>query len=135
MRGLSNLRTSGIAIVTILAMLIVPACGSLCAAMNHCSSSTSSVESDACHHANMSAQSDFGTLSSSAWCNQQLPLQAILVDSDSSVQLKSALAFASPTWIKKTDHASLAGQIHEFSSSNEKPQQSTRFERLSVLRI
>jgi hypothetical protein len=131
-----NLRTSSIAIVTILALLMVPACGSLCAAMNHCSSASSSTESDACHHANMSPQSDSEALSSAASCSQPSPLLAILVASDSSVQLESAYAANGSFSIDNADHAyTLANQFRELSSLRESPQQSTPLENLSVLRI
>src|ERR1700744_6361300 len=92
MRALPNLRTSAIAIVTVLALLIVPACGSLCSAMNHCASNASSANSDSCHHAHMSTQSDSGTLSSLASCNQQPSILAILGASDSSTQPQTELA-------------------------------------------
>jgi hypothetical protein len=136
MRALPKFRTSAIAIVTILAMLIVPACGSLCAAMNRCSSSSASAEPDACHHANMSTQSDSAALSSPASCNQPAPLLAILAASDSSVQLKSVFAANASFSAYIPDHSSaLPNRFHEFPHLKQSPQQSTPLETLSVLRI
>jgi hypothetical protein len=135
MRALPNLRTSAIAIVAILAMLIVPACGSLCAAMNHCSSSADSAEPDACHHANMSAQPDSEGLSSPASCSQPAPLLAILATSDSSVQLKSVSAPNASFAANVADHSFVASkQLHELRYLKP-PQQSTPLETLSILRI
>jgi len=136
MRAVPHLRTSAIAIVAILAMLVVPACGSLCAAMNHCSSGAASAEPDACHHTNMSAQSDSGTLSSPASCGQQSPLLAILAASDSSIQLQSKFAANAFFSIDDPDYAfPLADRSDNFPSSKDSPQQSTGLESLSVLRI
>jgi hypothetical protein len=136
MRTLPSLRTSTIAIVTILALLIVPACGSLCAAMNHCSSGAASADADACHHANMSAQSDSEAFSSSASCSPQSPLLAILAASDSSANLESVFAASSPFSIDNPDHAiTIANRFHEFLSLKELRQQSIPLESLSVLRI
>jgi hypothetical protein len=135
MRALANFRTHSIAIVTILAMLIVPACGSLCASMNHCSSSAESAEPEACHHANMSAQSDSGALSSSASCGQQAPLLAVLAASDSSVQLESEFAANPPYSIDSLAYPfALAVRSDEFPSTKESPQQIIPLENLSVLR-
>src|SRR5580704_4254970 len=112
MRALPHLRNSAIAIVTILALLIVPACGSLCAEMSHCSSGAASAESDACHHANIAARSD------------------------SDVQLKSVFAADAPVSINNPDQIfSVADRLHGFLSPNESPQQSTPLQSLSVLRI
>jgi hypothetical protein len=139
MRALPHLRNSAIAIVTILALLIVPACGSLCARMNHCSSGFSgaaSNDSDSCHHANISSQSDSETLSSLATCSPPSPVAAILVASDTSVELKSVSAANAAFSIDNPDHASAsANPFREFSSSKESPQQSIPLENLSVLRI
>jgi hypothetical protein len=136
MRALSNLRTSTIAIVTILALLVVPACGSLCAAMSHCSSGAASADADACHHANMSAQPGSETLSSSASCGQPSPLQAILATSDSSIQLESVFEANAPFSIDNPSHAlALNGQLYRSRSPKESPQQSIPLESLSVLRI
>jgi hypothetical protein len=136
MRVLPNLRTSTIAIVTILAMLLVPACGSLCAAMNHCSSTAPSTDSDACHHANVSAQSGSESLSSPASCSQQLPLLAILAASDSSIQLESVFAAQASLSIDTPINAfTVNSQFREFPSSTDSPQQSSPLESLSVLRI
>jgi hypothetical protein len=136
MRALPHLRTSAVAVLTILAMLIVPACGSLCAAMNHCSSGTTSSESDACHHANISAQSDSGALSSQATCGQQNPLLAVLAASDSSIQLQSTFAASALFSIGNPGNAfKIADRSGEFPSSKDSPQQSTSLENLSVLRI
>jgi hypothetical protein len=136
MRALPILRISAIAIVTILAMLVVPACGSLCASMNHCSSNAASAEPDACHHAKMSAESDSGAVSSPVSCGQQSPPLAILATSDSSVQLKSVFAANPPSSIDNLRYAfALAARSDEFPSSKESPQQSISLESLSVLRI
>src|ERR1700722_4959823 len=136
MRALSNLRISAIAIVTILAMLIVPACGSLCASMNHCSSSAASAEPDACHHANMSSQSYPEPLSSPASCGQQSPLLATLAASDSSLQLESAFGANALFSIDVADHASTPdSRLPKFSYLEQSPQQSAPRESLSVLRI
>jgi hypothetical protein len=136
MRALPMLRNSAIAIVTILALLIVPACGSLCAEMSHCSSGAASAESDACHHANMAARSDSEALSSSVSCGQQSPLLAILARSDSDVQLKSVFAADAPVSINNPDQIfSVADRLHGFLSPIESPQQSTPLQSLSVLRI
>jgi hypothetical protein len=136
MRALPHLRTSAIAIVTILAMLIVPACGSLCASMSNCSSSAASADSDACHHENVAAYPDSETLSSSASCNQQSPLVAILAASDSSFQLESVLAANASLLLGGTNHVSGPdSQVDEFSSLEKLHQQSIPLENLSVLRI
>jgi hypothetical protein len=135
MRTLPNLRTSTIAIIAILALLLVPACSSLCTAMNHCSSGTASAESDACHHANVSAHSDSETLSSSTSCNQPAPLLAILAASD-SLLLKSVFAADASFSIDISVRAStLANRFHEFQSLRESPQESIPLENLSILRI
>jgi ABC-type phosphate transport system substrate-binding protein len=136
MRALPNLRASAVAIVTILAMLVVPACGSLCASMNHCSSSAASTEPDSCHHANMPTQSDSGALSSLASCGQQQSLLAILAASGSSTQPLKEFAPAGAFTIDDSGSAfTLADQSDKFPSSKDSPQQSTPLENLSVLRI
>jgi|SRR5215470_19095578 len=135
MRVFANLRASAIAMITILALVLVPACGSLCAAMNHCSASTDSAEADTCHHANMSAQSDSGVLSSPVSCGQQAPLMAILAATDSSIQLQSVSAASAVVSIDASNHAfTLENRVHEFPSKDS-PQQRVPLESLSVLRI
>lgn len=136
MRARLNLRTSTVAIVTILALLIVPACGSLCAAMNHCSSATPSTESDGCHHASMFPQSGSEALSSAASCSQPSPLLAILLASDPSIQLECTFAANGSFGIDNSDHApTLANLFRGLSSLREPPQKSNQLENLSVLRI
>jgi hypothetical protein len=140
MRRLLNLRTSFIAVTTILAMLVVPGCGSLCAAMTHCSTSTASANSDSesCHHTGMSAQSDSETqsLSSETSCGQQSPLVAILTGSDSSVRIEFfEAANALPSITIPTRAVLLNDHRDVFSPPNESRQQSIPLENLSVLRI
>ena len=136
MRTLINLRAPAAAIAVILAMLLVPACGSLCAAMNHCSASASSATSDTCHHTDMSAQSDSNTLSSPTSCGEQSPLLAILSGTDTSLQFKSPHAVAPPFSSSQLIHATTPKNISaESLPSNESPQESIPLENLSVLRI
>jgi hypothetical protein len=138
MRRLLNLWTSFIAIATILAMLVVPGCGSLCAAMTHCPTSAVSRASESCHHTGMSAQSDSETqsLSSETSCGQQSPLVAILTGSDSSVRIESFdTANALPSITIPARAILLNDHRDVFSPPNESPQQSIPLENLSVLRI
>src|ERR1700744_3092038 len=129
MRANLHLRTSALAIVTILAMLIVPACGSLCASMTHCSSATVSHEPDTCHHVSMSAQSDPPALSTPASCNQQEPPMAILAASDASAQLESTFTAHAPFSIDNLDHVSAqASRFHELPYLKQLPHQSTPLE-------
>jgi hypothetical protein len=134
---LAHLRNPAVAIATILAMLIVPACGSLCAAMNHCATSTVSSNSDGCHHADMSIQSDPDalSLSSPASCGQQAPLLAVLTDSGSSIQVKSIATAIAPFAIIAPEHAiTLNSSPNESLSAKESPH-SIPLENLSVLRV
>jgi hypothetical protein len=136
MRTLVNLRLSATAIAVILAMLLVPACGSLCAGMNHCSTNSTSASSDSCHHADMSAQSDSKTLSSPTSCGEQSRLLAILSSTDTSIQLKAV--DAAPTPFSSTDliHTATPKNIPaESLFSNESPQESIPLKNLPVLRI
>jgi hypothetical protein len=107
--------------------------------MNHCSASSAgaaSSDSDACHHANLSAQSDSDTVSSLASCSQPSPIAAILAASEASVQLKSVSAANAAFSIDNSDHASTpVNRFREFSSLEKSPQQSIPLENLSVLRI
>ncbi|HEY2823366.1 MAG TPA: hypothetical protein VGJ06_20145 [Candidatus Acidoferrum sp.] len=136
MRSLVNLRASATAIAVILAMLLVPACGSLCAAMNHCSTSATSASSDSCHHADMSAQSDSKTLSSPASCGEKAPLLAILSGSDPTIQFNAINAATAPFSSNVLIHTATPKNISaESLSSNESPQESIPLENLSVLRI
>ena len=138
MYTLRNFRTFFIAVAAILAMLIVPACGSLCAAMTHCSASTASAGNESCHHADMSAQSDSeaSSLSSLASCGQQTPLFATLTNSESSLQLEFASAANA---LFSTDLQSYAAVLNshrlDFLPSEISPQQSIPLENLSVLRV
>jgi hypothetical protein len=138
MRALAHLRTSAVAIATILAMLLVPACGSLCATMNHCSTNAASADSDSCHHTNMSAQSDSETqsLSSQAFCGQQAPLVATFVAPESYSQLRLVDAAVAASSIDLTNHViALDSHRYEFFASSESPQDSIPLENLFVLRI
>ncbi|HUE43050.1 MAG TPA: hypothetical protein VMP12_05775 [Candidatus Sulfotelmatobacter sp.] len=137
MRTLAHLRNPAVAIATILAMLIVPACGSLCAAMNHCATSTVSSNADGCHHADMSVQPDPDalSLSSPASCGQQAPLLAVLTDSGSSIQLKSIAAAIAPFAIDAPEHAITPNSgPNECLSAKESPH-GIPLENLSVLRV
>jgi hypothetical protein len=136
MRALVNLRATVIAVAVILAMLLVPACGSLCAAMNHCSTNATSASSDSCHHADMSAQSDSNTLSSPASCGEPASLLAILIGSDTSIPFKSVDAVPAPFSADLSIHTAAPKNTSVQSlSSNESPQESLPLENLSVLRI
>jgi hypothetical protein len=135
MRTLINLRASATAIAVIVAMLLVPACGSLCAAMNHCSASASSASSDSCHHADMSAQSDSKTLSSPTSCGEQSPLLAILSGTDTSIQFKSVGATAPFSSTNLIRSAASKNILAESLSAKESPQESIPLENLSILRI
>jgi len=138
MRAFAHLRTPAVAFVTILAMLLVPACGSLCAAMNHCSMSTTSANSDGCHHADMSATADSDTfsVSSQSSCGQQAPLVAVLTGSEPSIQLKSDVVAHVPLSIEVPNRA-LSQNNRAYESPNQKqwPQQGSPLESFSVLRI
>jgi hypothetical protein len=138
MRTLVNLRPSVIAIVTIIAMLLVPLCGTSCAAMSHCSTSAVSATAEGCHHADMSGQSDSedSTLSSQAACAQQAPLMAILASSESSAQLSSVLAMDRPLSIdSRARNLTPDRHFRAFLLSIDSLQTSIPFENLSVLRI
>jgi hypothetical protein len=141
MRAFPNIRTPAIAIATILAMLLVPACGSLCAAMNHCSTAAVNSNSDACHHGDISAAaSDYISLSisSPASCGDQAPVLAVLTSSDEFSQLKSGSQSIVPFAIDSPNRTSaLVSPLHESLSADESPQtrQTLPIEALSVLRI
>jgi hypothetical protein len=136
MRVFPNLRTSAVAIATIIAMLLVPACGSLCATMTHCSTSAASAYSEACHHANMSGQSEALSLSSQSSCGQRTPLVAILTVSESSFQLPSVDTVIAASPISAPHHTStLDSHCYESLHSNESPQNPVPLENLSILRI
>ena len=138
MRTLKNLRAPAIAIVTIIAVLFFPACGSLCAAMNHCSTSAVSSNADSCHHTDAAMRSDVSTLSvsSAATCGEQAPLVAVLTNSESSVQLSSSNLVATPFSFASRTQA-VVSPIHPINAlvSNESPQQSIPLANLSILRI
>jgi hypothetical protein len=136
MRALVHLRTSATAIAVVLALLIVPACGSLCAAMNHCSTSAVSPNPDSCHHADMSAQSNSEALSSPASCGGQAPLLAVLGNSVTSTQFESVDAASAPFSSNALIHsATLKNSSVDSLSSNESPQNNIPLENLSILRI
>jgi hypothetical protein len=138
MCALAHFRTSVIAIATILAMLLVPACGSLCATMNHCSTTEASANSDSCHHGDMSARSDSETqsISSNTSCGGQLPVAATLASPESYFQLRSVESTVAAPSVDLTKYAvALDGYRNEFLSSKESPRNSSPFENLSVLRI
>lgn len=138
MRSFSNFRTSVVAIATIVAMLLIPGCGSLCATMTHCSTSAVSGNSEGCHHTDMSSQSDSDAYSLSAQtsCGQQTGLVAILTGSDSSVQFESAGAANTLLLIEIPAHViALNSGLHDFLVSKESPQQSIPLENLFILRI
>jgi hypothetical protein len=139
MRALLYLRTSIIAFATILATMVVPACGSLCAAMAHCSRGDVSANSDSCHHADALALSgDFATssLSSQASCGRQTPPVAILTASESSIQLDSFRTANAPLSIDVPAHAATLNiHLHDFLPSTESPQRNIPLEKLSVLRV
>jgi hypothetical protein len=64
---------AAIAALTILAMFIVPLCGTLCATPNHCLAqiAAAQLESDACHHVTMSGSADAsGAITSGMNCGQ-----------------------------------------------------------------
>ena len=135
MRALPRLRASAVAAVTILAMLIVPACGSLCAAMHHCSSSAMATDAEDCHHAGMSAQPDSVAVSSLASCGQQLPLLAILTVPELSAQIQSLAATDAPVPIDVSNHIfALNSRFNPFVFLHQAPQQSVPLEKFSVLR-
>jgi hypothetical protein len=138
MRALVHFRSSAVAIATILAMLLVPACGSLCATMSHCSASQVPANSDSCHHGDVFASPDFETksLASQASCGRQAPLVATLAAPESYFQLRFADAAVAASPIDLTNHAiALDNHRYEFLVSNESPQKSIPLENLSVLRI
>jgi|SRR5579863_1868004 len=138
MRALANLRTPIIALATVLAMLLVPSCGSVCAAMTHCSKSAVAANSDGCHHTDSFAQSDSEahSISSDAICGQQTPRFAILTSSDSTVLLGSV---PTANALVSIDTETLAfmqdRQVHDFLPSKDSPQQSIPLVNPSVLRI
>ena len=136
MQALPKLRSSLIAIVTILAMLVVPACGSLCSTMSHCSSTIAAADSE-CHHAEMLQQTVSVSFSSQVSCGQQTPLLAILSASDSSsIQVDSVVAAVTPVSIGvSVDAVAVHSRFGEFLSSKDSPQQSIPLENLSVLRV
>src|SRR5690349_19370703 len=102
-----NFWTFFIAFVAVLAMLVVPACGSLCAAMTHCSTSDVSAGSENCHHVDMSAQSDSeaSSFSSQVSCSQQTPLVAVLTSFESSLKIESRDATISLVSIDAPAHS------------------------------
>ncbi len=137
MRALPNLRRSIAAVATIFALLFVPACGSLCATMTHCSTNALSAESEGCHHSDTSAQadSDVLSLSSQTSCGQQTPPLAILWGSDSSVRFELVSTANAQLSIYLPMHAvSLFGQLHNLRLSKDSPQQSIPLANLTVLR-
>lgn len=136
MRAIVNLRASATAITVILAMLLVPVCGSLCPAMNHCSTSAASTSSDSCHHADMSAQSHSQTLSSPASCGEQAPLLAVLSTSNTSVQFKYVDSATAPFPGALPIHVTALNirSVDSFAL-NGSPQENIPLENLSVLRI
>ena len=138
MYAFANFRTPIVALATILAMLLVPACGSVCTAMTHCSTGAVAANSDSCHHTEMSAQSDSGAqaTSSDASCGQQTPLLATLTSSDSSFQVVSVASANAAVSVETLVQAvTLSGHAHDFLPPKRSPQQSIPLENLSVLRI
>jgi hypothetical protein len=138
MRALAHLRTSAVAIATILAMLLVPACGSLCATMNHCSTSSVSSKSDSCHHGDMSASSNpkAQSLATQASCGRQIPLVATFAAPESYFQLRFVDAAVGASSIDLTNHAlALDSHGYEFLVSSESPQNGIPLKNLSILRI
>lgn len=138
MYTLRNFWTSFIAVAAILAMLAVPACGSLCSAMTHCSTIAVSAGSDTCHHVDTSAQSDSeaSSLSSQAACGQQTPLVAVLTSFESSLQIESGGAANALFPIDIQTHAvTLNRHVLDFSLQKQSPQQSIPLENLSILRV
>jgi hypothetical protein len=135
MRALTRFRTSAIAIATILAMLLVPACGSFCASMNHCSTSDASANADSCHHGDMSVSHDSAaqSLSSQPSCGQQASSGATLAAPESHFQLQSVEAAVSSISLASGANA-LDSHRFEFFVSNESPR-SSPLENLSILRI
>ena len=138
MRTLQNFRASAIALVTIVAMLLVPACGSVCAAMSHCSASAVSSNPDSCHHTDTEMQTDTQSLSfsSAAMCGEQAPLIAALAPKESSTQLDFSNTVAAAVSIVPAAQA-FASHFHQIEpiSSNESLQPSIPLENLSILRI
>jgi hypothetical protein len=133
-----NIRLSVVAIATILAMLLVPACGSLCTAMTHCPTSTVSASSDDCHHAGMSAMpdSEARSLSSEASCSQQTPLFAIVTSPTSSIHSESKVAANMPLSIDRpAQNLNLNLDRQKFLRLKDSPQQSIPLDNISVLRI
>jgi hypothetical protein len=138
MYTLRNFWTSFIAVAAILAMLVVPACGSLCAAMTHCSTSTVSAGSENCHHLDMSAQSDSeaSSFSSQVSCGQQTPLVAVLTSFESSLQIESGSEANTLLSIDiPANAATLDRYIRDFLLLEQWPQQTIPLENLSVLRV
>jgi len=134
-----NFWTSFIAVATVLAMLVVPSCGSLCAAMTHCSTSTASADSsENCHHIDISAQADSeaSSFSSQVSCGQQTPLVAVLTSFESSLQIESRDASISMVSIDAPAHAvTLSHHVLDFSLQKQSPQQASPLEDFSILRV
>jgi hypothetical protein len=123
--------------VAILAMLFVPACGSFCAAMTHCSTENVSASAESCHHSDVSGQADSeSSLSSQASCIQQPAQLAVLAGNESSTDARFS---GSSNVSVSLDVPSFAVTIGSCSNNSvpvaESPQQSIPLEKLSILRV
>ena len=89
----------GVAIVTVLAVLIAPFCGRICAASSGCENGTAIAEShESCHHTTVliSSESEFTTaLGSSRFCNQHELLAVVVSEQELSSLLRSSTLAAS----------------------------------------
>jgi hypothetical protein len=99
-------RANGIAIVTVLAMLIAPFCGSNCVGLPGCGASGGIVRSgvEDCHHAVSSSsgsETSLFSVSEKACNRQELPT-AILSGSEKSPSLHETPTFVLPLQVAKT---------------------------------
>jgi len=71
---IARLRAAGVAVTTILAMLVAPLCGTLCATSSHCSAraGVAPSEAGACHHNASFAAADASQtgIAAAKMCNQ-----------------------------------------------------------------
>jgi len=137
MRAFPNLQRSIVALATVVALLFVPTCGSLCATMTHCSTNAISAESEGCHHPDTSAQADSDALSPSSKtsCDQRTSPLAILPGSDFSIRLEFVSAANSLFPVDLPMHAvGLSSHVRNLTSSKDSPQQSIPLANLTVLR-
>jgi hypothetical protein len=130
--------TACIAILTTLAVLIVPFCGRICAASTGCENGAAIADSgESCHHGAVSNRSGSGTdLASAKSCNQH-ELPAVIGAEQKPSSLLSVSASIVPSGIQQTRSSDLdlVGHSARGRNNGDPPQASLPAPTTSVLRI